>query len=182
MAEETPRAEDTVSRDAVSRDAGGSDVGLEVSGIPMKKTSPTTWVAVGGGVLILGLLLVWGSSGGESTKASAEPAKEAAGEPRLSAKEAQEHLLKTQKAMAAAQEEAAQAEARAKPPEAEEAAPEPAAPEPASPEAAAPRAPAPKAVASQDSKPPAKAVSPQQSKKKMDSLDSLGADITSALK
>lgn len=163
-----------------SREAkeASEDVNLEAA-IPMKKTNPAVVISIVAGIVVAGGAILWSSSGGEpAPQAREEPKAKGDDAPQLSAKEAQEHLLKTQKALAAAEEEVAKAAAAAQAEEAARAAEE--APAPA-------EAPAQKtaskfgASSAADTQPKAKAPS-QDSKKKIESLDSLGADITSALK
>jgi len=165
-------AEDQSSRGRERADEGD----LEPS-IPMKKTNPLVWVGLGGVAVIVGAVVIVGSGGGEpEARPAALKAEQAGtGEPQISAKEAREHLAKTQKALAAAEAEVAATKAQ----EAQEAQEAKGEAEPAAP-------PDPAAAVAKKSSPPkassAPAPSKADSKKKMDSLDSLGADITSALK
>lgn len=166
-------AEDQSSRGRERADEGD----LEPS-IPMKKTNPLVWVGLGGVAVIVGAVVIVGSGGGEpeARPAALKAERAGTGEPQISAKEAREHLAKTQKALAAAEAEVAATKAQ-EAQEAQEAKGE-AEPAFAPPESAA-------AVAKKSSPPKASsapAPSKADSKKKMDSLDSLGADITSALK
>lgn len=150
-----------------AQDASSPQKGAEPDAIPMKKASPVTWIAAAVGVCVLGGLAAVSLGGSEQPKVSEEPSNGAKAEagPQLSAKEAEEHLRRTQKALEAAEQ--AEAAAKAK----ESAQPPPEEPTPA-------EEPTEKKTASA----PAKKASPQQAKKKLESLDSLGADITSALK
>ncbi len=150
--------------------------------IPMKKTSVTTYAAIGVGVLAIGGIIAVMASGSDeeaekkAAAAIAAESKKAKSEgPQLTAKEQQEHLKTTalafERAKAAADaKKAAEAEKKA----AEETARAAAAPAPvAAAPANAPAAAAPK------SKSPA---NDKAAKKQMDSLDSIGSDIASALK
>ncbi len=148
-------------------------------GIPMQKANTSTWIAVGVGAVVVIGLAIFSFSGSEAKKAKAqEISSEPAGAPaehQMTAKEHQAHLLKTQKALAAAEH----AEALEKQAAEEAAAKAKMAAEEANAEAEASSG---AKVASRSAATPKTTVSKQQSKKKMDSLDSLGADITSALK
>lgn len=147
-------------------------------GIPMQKTSPTVYIAAGVGVVALGVVLAMslrGSSDESEEKAKAIKAKMAADDklPKMTLKERQEHLKMTARAMELAEGQEAQkqaAEARAK------AAAEQ---EKARAEARKSEAAAPAGGAAKPAKPK---VSQKSAKKQLDSLDSLGSDIASALK
>jgi hypothetical protein len=144
----------------------------------MKKAGLTTYVAIGVGVLAIGAIAAVSRGGSDAEvekKAAAIQAQANKKEtPQMTAKEQQEHLKTTalafERAQLAAQEkkaEAARAQAAAEAARAQvEASNVQAAPAPA----AAGPAPAPK-----------KAVNKKAEKKELDSLDSIGSDIASAL-
>lgn len=146
------------------------DTSLEA--LPIQKPGPIVYVVGGGMILALVGILLFALSGGDSEEQKAQ--KEQAAEAQVKSgltlaeqKEQQAHLQKTQAAIAAAQQ-AEEQEKKAAPQTAPE--PEPAA-----------VAPAPqKEVAKQPAS--SKPASAPASQKKLDSLDALGADITSALK
>ena len=160
---------------------GDKVIGAEDSVIPMQKTSMTTYVAVGVGVLAIGGIVAVTSMGradAEAEKKAAEIAAQANKKDttKMTAKERREHMKmtalafqKAEEAQAAKKAEAArkkaaeeEAEARAKVAAA--------APRGGGDAPAAPREPAPKPV------------NKKAAKKQMDGLDSIGSDIASALK
>jgi len=155
-----------------SKAAVGADDAL-----PMQKTGPAVKIAAGvGGAVVVGLVLFFALSGGTSSATTVSESEKAVtktqGMTKAELEERQAHLKKTQAALiAAAQDEAAAEQQAAPPPPQAEPEPEQGASSPAAPTQ---RAPAPTAKA------PAK--KPANSKKSMDGLDALGADITSALK
>lgn len=142
--------------------------GDDVDTIPMQKTSPLLWLGLGAGAVLVAGAVIWASSGHGSEAAIPAVKARAAQDPNaLTAKEQQEHLKLTQRAL-----ERVEAEKKVAPAEEE---PGNARPHEsgsqetrAKPVAHAARAPAPAAPA----KPP---------KKQLDALDSIGSDITSAL-
>ncbi len=137
--------------------------------LPIKKTSSAVYIGAGiGAVAIIGLIVAM-SGGDDSAKATAEESEKAAnaaqGMTKAEAEERAAHLKKTQAAlMAAAQEEQAE-EAQKK--------------------AAEDAKKAEEESKAQASAKPASGSAPKPAvnkKKTMNSLDGLGADITSALK
>jgi len=161
--------------------------------IPMKKTGVTTYVAIAVGVLAIGAVVVV-TTGGKSDPEAERKAMEIKAQaskkeaPGMTAEQQREHLKMTQRAF-----ERAQAEADAKKAEAERqkaAAPEAeAANAPAAPPAGGPAhasAPAPAAGPAQPAEDPAPEpakpkVTQKAAKKQLDSLDSMGSDIATAL-
>lgn len=147
-----------------------------VDALPVNKTGSSVLIFGGVGVVAL-LALVFALSGGddEAKKQSAAASEKAADAPQGMTKaelaERQEHLKRTQAALIAAANEEAEDEQKksqetaAKQPDAQAGA----SPGPAPAKSTAAKAPAPKA-------------SPKNTKKSIDSLDSFGSDITSALK
>lgn len=149
------------------------------AGIPMKKTSPLVWVGLGVGAVVVGGLAVFAGGGSPGAAERARPEKPTSTEQALSAKEMREHLLTTQKAFAAGEEEAARSASEAAAPPAEL----DAGTEAAEPEAVAARpAPGQQTSSPKSSGTSKKTSGSKQPKQKLESLDSLGADITSALK
>lgn len=132
--------------------------------LPIKKSGPTTFIAAGvGGVAVI-LVLVLTMGGENKTEKAKRAGQEAAaaneGLTKEQLKERQEHLRRTQEALAATEAEKGQETAEA-PTE--------------SPQQEAPKA--------QAKKSGSKAPQPRpvDKKKNLDSLDSLGSDIASAL-
>ena len=146
-------------------------VGAE-DALPMQKTSPTALIAAAvGGVVILGLV-VFALTGGDNksekaakVEATEQAADDKAGMTKAELEERQAHLKKTQAALIAAAADDAEEDKEKKAAEQKKQA----AAAPASSPASAP-SPSPK---------PAK--KPANTKKSMDGLDALGADITNAL-
>lgn len=152
----------------------GDRVSSAGGGIPMQKTSITTYLAIGVGVLAIGGVVVISTSGGDEEAEKKAAAIKAAADkpdaPQMTAKEHREHMKMTARAL-----ERAEANAKAKQAaEAEHRAEAEAAKRPAAARAPAGAAPAPAAA-------PKKPVNKQAAKKQMDSLDSIGSDIASAL-
>lgn len=154
--------------------------------IPMRKTSPLTWVGLAAGVLVVGGLAAYAWAGGSGPAAEqAQPERAAAGDQASSAKEMRDHLLTTQKAFAAGEGEGEGEAASGAPTETGPTAADGAAADGAEAkgEASEPAPASRSAAASEPSKTSPSPQRPQQQpKQKLDSLDSLGADITSALK
>jgi hypothetical protein len=154
----------------------GTDVG---DAIPMQKTAPTTLIAAGVGVVaVVGVLLLTLGGGDDETEKQAEQIKARAAadekDPGMTAKEHQEHMKMTARAFQLAEDkakekQAAQAQAKSAAGSQQAAKAVAAAPKSESgPAAAAPPPPKPR-------------VNEKAKKKQMDSLDSIGSDITSAL-
>ncbi len=151
----------------------GDRVSLAGEAIPMKKTGVTTYAAIGVGVLaIVGIVAV--SAGGKDKDAEKKAAEIKAkasqqDKPQLTAKERQEHMKMTALAFEKAEEDAKakKAEEARKKAQAD-----------AAKQASMAQAPAPAAAPA----PKKKGVSQKAAKKQMDSLDSMGSDIASALK
>lgn len=145
--------------------------------IPMQKTSMTTYLALGVGVLAVGGLLALTLGGDKETeKRAAEIKAKAEAQskgPVMTAKEQREHMKTTAKAFALAEERAKAKKAEEERKKAEEDAHKAARVAAASPAPGGGDAPAPK---------PKPRVSKKAAKKQMDGLDSIGSDITSALK
>lgn len=142
--------------------------------IPMQKAGVTTYVALAVGVLAIGgiALVTTSRSDSEAEKKAAEIKAKAEAKPTsgMTAKEQQEHMKMTARAFERAAETAA----------AKKAAEEQQKAAAAEAEAAAKAAPAPAAGGpAPETKPK---VSQKAAKKQMDSLDSMGSDIASALK
>lgn len=159
--------------------------------IPMTKTSPLTWVGLAAGGLVVGGLAAYAWAGGSGPAAEqAQPERAAAGDQASSAKEMRDHLLTTQKAFAAGEGEGEGEAASSAPTETGPTAADGAAADgtaadgtEAKGEASEPAPASRSAAASEPSKTSPSPQRPQQQpKQKLDSLDSLGADITSALK
>ena len=135
--------------------------------LPIQKTSPTAKIAAAVGVAIIAGLVVFAVSGGEDEEETVAAANKSAdaqtGMTKAELEERQAHLKKTQAALLAAAADEAEEDKKAKP-----AAQPQQNPSPSQPTA---QRPAPK---------PAK--KPVNTKKSIDSLDALGADIASALK
>jgi hypothetical protein len=153
----------------------GDRVSSAGGGIPMRKAGITTYLAIGVGVLAIGAVVGVSLSGGdEEAEKKAAAIKASANKrdaPQMTAKEQREHMKMTALAL-----ERAEANAKAKKAEAAErqaAKAErtaPVAQAPAAGEAAPAAAPAPK-----------KPVNNKAAKKELDSLDSMGSDIATAL-
>ncbi|MBN2195993.1 MAG: hypothetical protein JW751_24460 [Polyangiaceae bacterium] len=144
-----------------------ADDGLDV--IPMNKTSPMVFLVIGGGLLVVAALAVWGVAGrlqGDKAVAAIKAQVEASAVPSVDPKVQREHIAMTQRALAAAEEKKKEKEAEeaaAKQAEAEVAE---AAEQPAGPAGAGAPPPISKAAAT----------------KAASDLDSLGDDIASQLK
>ena len=149
----------------------GADAG---DAIPMQKTSPTVYIAVGVGVVALVAVLgvtLGGDSEAEKKAAEIKAQAEALErDPGMTAKEHREHMKTTAKAFALAEERAKEKKAQAEQRKAQE--------EQRKSAQVAAAAPPPGAAAAP---PPKPKVSTKAKKKQMDSLDSIGSDITSAL-
>lgn len=149
--------------------------------LPMQKTSSTALIAGGVGAAVVVGLLIFALSGGESAPAKVESSEKAAiaqqGLTKAELEERQAHLKKTQQALMEAAVDEAEAGKKA-------AAAAPAPTDATERDAtvrsvdAEPKRSGPAPTAS---KPPAQK-KPGNSKKSMDGLDALGADIASALK
>lgn len=146
--------------------------------IPMQKTSVTTYLAIGVGVLAIGGVVAITTGGGdaEAEKKAAEIKAQAdkPDGPQLSAKEQQEHLKMTAAAFERAKQTAAAKKAAEEQKKAAEA-------EAARARAAAAPGPAPAGNQAGPAPKPKAAPSKKASKKQLDSLDSIGSDIASAL-
>ena len=149
---------------------------VEAEALPLQK--PTTAVYLTGGIAVLAVvgLLAYAFSGDDTAaqkEKGAEAQRAAAASTGLSAsdlKEQQAHLRRTQLALEAVREEPAVAPQVAPAPPTEKTEP-------------APDDTSPRTASSSGSKKPAPSKKPAAgSKKKLDGLDSLGSDITSALK
>jgi hypothetical protein len=145
--------------------------------LPMQKTSPTTYLAIGIGVVIIGGLVAFFSGGSEKpAPAAPTPAAQAQTMTKEEAKEREAHLRNTQAALEAVATDTPKP--AAKPTPAEE--PTPAASEPpAAPAKVAAQTPA---AGKSKAAPAPKPVDTGKSKKRAADLDALGADITSQLK
>lgn len=147
-----------------------------VDAIPMQKTSKTTYIAVGVGVLAVGGLLAMSLGGDkEAEKKAAEIKAQAEAHekvPVMTAKERREHMKMTAKAFQIAEEHDKERKAEAARKKAEEDAQK----------AARVAAASPAHGAGAAAPPPKPRISQKAKKKQMDSLDSIGSDITSALK
>src|SRR5688572_30237219 len=152
--------------------------------IPMKKTGVTTYVVIAVGVLAIGAVVVVTSGGSSDAEAEQKAAEIKAQSnkkdaPGMTPEQQREHMKMTARAF-----ERAQAEADAKKVEAER---QKAAASQAESEAAAAAAPAPAggpAPAAGDpapAEPPKPKVTQKAAKKQLDSLDSMGSDIATAL-
>lgn len=133
--------------------------------LPIKKSGPTAYVAAGVGAVAVVVVLAL-TMGGEdkqdrATRAEQDAASENEGLTKEQLKERQEHLRRTQEALAAAEADKEQ--------------------ETAAPSTESAQQEAPKAQAKKGGSAKAPQPQPENKKKNLDSLDSLGSDIASAL-
>lgn len=153
--------------------------------LPMQKAGSGMLIAGGLGVVVIGGLIAFALSGGEpapaEVKATEKAASESQGMTKVELEERQAHLKKTQAALIAAAEADAKAGKKASP--TPQAAPVDEDVEPAPRNSATAKS-STTAKSTTTTQTPAKtaAKKPANSKKSLDGLDALGADITSALK